>query len=91
MHETLILSIAAAEASALVTTRRLWRAAAFAVLLTAVVVHAALALGSSAPACALPALVGAGAVLAGCGALKKGGSASSGKGSGTASPRAVVT
>lgn len=59
MHETLILSIAAAEASALVTTRRLWRAAAFAVLLTAVVVHAALALGSSAPACALPALVGA--------------------------------
>lgn len=59
MHETLILSIAAAEASALVTTRRLWRAAAFAALLTAVVVHAALALGSSAPACALPALVGA--------------------------------
>lgn len=59
MHETLILSIAAAEASALVTARRLWRAAAFAVLLTAVVVHAALALGSSAPACALPALVGA--------------------------------
>lgn len=59
MHETLILSIAAAEASALVTTRRLWRAAAFAVLLTAVVVRAALALGSSAPACALPALVGA--------------------------------
>ena len=59
MHETLILSIAAAEASALVTTRRLWRAAAFAVLLTAVVVHAALALGSSAPACVLPALVGA--------------------------------
>ncbi len=43
----------------LVTTRRLWRAAAFAVLLTAVVVHAALALGSSAPACALPALDGA--------------------------------
>lgn len=59
MHETLILSIAAAEASALVTARRLWRAAAFAVLLTAVVVRAALALGSSAPACALPALVGA--------------------------------
>ena len=59
MHETLILSIAAAEASALVTTRRLWRAAAFAALLIAVVVHAALALGSSAPACALPALVGA--------------------------------
>lgn len=59
MHETLILSIAAAEASALVTTRRLWRAAAFAALLTAVVVHAALALGSSAPACVLPALVGA--------------------------------
>ena len=59
MHETLILSIAAAEASALVTARRLWRAAAFAVLLTAVVVHAALALGSSAPACVLPALVGA--------------------------------
>ena len=59
MHETLILSIAAAEAAALVTTRRLWRAAAFAVLLTAVVVRAALALGSSAPACALPALVGA--------------------------------
>lgn len=59
MHETLILSIAAAEASALVTTRRLWRAAAFAALLTAVVVRAALALGSSAPACALPALVGA--------------------------------
>ena len=59
MHETLILSIAAAEASALVTTRRLWRAAAFAALLTAVVVHAALALGSFAPACALPALVGA--------------------------------
>lgn len=59
MHETLILSIAAAEASALVTARRLWRAAAFAVLLTAVVVRAAFALGSSAPACALPALVGA--------------------------------
>lgn len=59
MHETLILSIAAAEASALVTTRRLWRSAVFAVLLTAVVVRAALALGSSAPACALPALVGA--------------------------------
>ncbi|WP_256694996.1 OmpA family protein [Actinomyces oris] len=38
----------------------------------------------------LPALVGAGAVLAGCGALKKGGSASSGKGSGTASPRAAL-
>lgn len=59
MHETLILSIAAAEASALVTTRRLWRAAAFAALIVAVVVHAALALGASAPACALPALVGA--------------------------------
>lgn len=59
MHETLILSIAAAEAAALVTTRRLWRAAVFAVLLTAVVVRAALALGSSAPACVLPALVGA--------------------------------
>ena len=59
MHETLILSIAAAEASALVTTRRLWRAAAFAVLIAVVVVHAVLALGSSAPACALPALVGA--------------------------------
>ena len=59
MHETLILSIAAAEASALVTTRRLWRATAFAVLIVAVVVHAVLALGSSAPACALPALVGA--------------------------------
>lgn len=59
MHETLILSIAAAEASALVTTRRLWRAAAFAALIVAVVVHATLALGSSAPACALPALVGA--------------------------------
>lgn len=59
MHETLILSIAAAEAAALVTTRRLWRSAAFAVLLTAVVVRAALALGSSAPACVLPALVGA--------------------------------
>lgn len=43
MHETLILSIAAAEASALVTTRRLWRSAVFAVLLTAVVVRAALA------------------------------------------------
>lgn len=59
MHETLILSIAAAEASALVTTRRLWRATAFAVLIAVVVVHAVLALGSSAPACALPALVGA--------------------------------
>ena len=59
MHETLILSIAAAEASALVTTRRLWRATAFAVLIAVVVVRAVLALGSSAPACALPALVGA--------------------------------
>ena len=59
MYETLILSIAAAEAAALATTRRLWRAAAFAVLITAVVVHAALVLGSSAPACALPALFGA--------------------------------
>ena len=39
----------------------------------------------------LPALVGAGAVLAGCGVLKKGGSASSGKSSGAASPRAVAT
>ena len=59
MYETLILSIAAAEAAALVTTRRLWRAAAFAVLITAVVVHAALVLGLSALACALPALFGA--------------------------------
>lgn len=59
MYETLILSIAAAEAAALVTTRRLWRAAAFAVLITVVVVHAVLVLGSSAPACALPALFGA--------------------------------
>ena len=40
---------------------------------------------------ALPALAGAGAVLSGCGLLKKGGSASSGKGSGAASPRAVAT
>ena len=37
----------------------------------------------------LPALAGAGVVLAGCGVLKKGGSAS-GKGLGTASPRAAV-
>lgn len=59
MYETLVLSIAAAEAAALVTTRRLWRAAAFAVLITAVVVHAALVLGLSALACALPALFGA--------------------------------
>lgn len=59
MYETLILSIAAAEAAALVTTRRLWRAAAFVVLITAVVVHAALVLGLSALACALPALFGA--------------------------------
>lgn len=59
MYETLILSIAAAEAAALVTTRRLWRAAAFAVLITAVVVHAALVLGLPALACALPALFGA--------------------------------
>ena len=40
---------------------------------------------------ALPALAGAGAVLSGCGMLKKGGSASSGKSSGAASPRAVAT
>ena len=40
---------------------------------------------------ALPALAGAGAVLAGCGVLKKGRSASSGKSSGAASPRAVAT
>ena len=40
---------------------------------------------------ALPALAGAGAVLSGCGVLKKGGSASSGKSSGAASPRAVAT
>ena len=39
----------------------------------------------------LPALAGAGAVLSGCGMLKKGGSASSGKSSGAASPRAVAT
>ena len=38
---------------------------------------------------ALPALAGAGAVLAGCGALKKDGVAS-GKGSGAASPRAAI-
>ena len=37
----------------------------------------------------LPALAGAGVVLAGCGVLKKGGSAS-GKGSGTVSPRPAV-
>ena len=40
---------------------------------------------------ALPALAGAGAVLSGCGMLKKGGSASSGRSSGAASPRAVAT
>lgn len=40
---------------------------------------------------ALPALAGAGAVLAGCGVLKKGDTASSGKSSGAASPRAVAT
>ena len=40
---------------------------------------------------ALPALAGAGAVLSGCGVLKKGGSASSGRSSGAASPRAVAT
>ena len=39
----------------------------------------------------LPALAGAGAFLTGCGVLKKGGSASSGKSSGAASPRAVAT
>ena len=39
----------------------------------------------------LPALAGAAAVLSGCGVLKKGGSASSGKSSGAASPRAVAT
>ncbi|WP_256277506.1 MULTISPECIES: OmpA family protein [Actinomyces] len=39
----------------------------------------------------LPALAGAGTVLAGCGALKKGSSASSGKSSGAASPRAAAT
>ena len=39
----------------------------------------------------LPALAGAGAVLSGCGVLKKGGSASSGRSSGAASPRAVAT
>ena len=39
----------------------------------------------------LPALAGAGAVLSGCGMLKKGGSATSGKSSGAASPRAVAT
>ena len=39
---------------------------------------------------ALPALAGAGAVLAGCGVLTKGGS-SSGKSSGAASPRAAAT
>ena len=37
---------------------------------------------------ALPALAGAGAVLSGCGLLKKGDTASSGKSSGAASPRA---
>lgn len=40
---------------------------------------------------ALPALAGAGAVLTGCGVLKKGDSNSSGKSSGAASPRAVAT
>ena len=40
---------------------------------------------------ALPALAGAGAVLSGCGLLKKGDTASSGKSSGAASPRAVAT
>ena len=40
---------------------------------------------------ALPALAGAGAVLSGCGMLKKGDTASSGKSSGAASPRAVAT
>ena len=40
---------------------------------------------------ALPALAGAGAVLSGCGVLKKGDTASSGKSSGAASPRAVAT
>ena len=39
----------------------------------------------------LPALAGAGAVLSGCGMLKKGDTASSGKSSGAASPRAVAT
>lgn len=39
----------------------------------------------------LPALAGTAAVLSGCGVLKKGGSASSGKSSGAASPRAVAT
>ena len=39
----------------------------------------------------LPALAGAGAVLSGCGVLKKGDTASSGKSSGAASPRAVAT
>ena len=39
----------------------------------------------------LPALAGAGAVLSGCGMLKKGDAASSGKRSGAASPRAVAT
>ena len=39
----------------------------------------------------LPALAGAGAFLTGCGVLKKGGSASSGKSSGAASPRAAAT
>ena len=39
---------------------------------------------------ALPALAGAGAFLAGCGVLTKGGS-SSGKSSGAASPRAAAT
>ena len=39
----------------------------------------------------LPALAGVGAVLSGCGVLKKGDTASSGKSSGAASPRAVAT
>ena len=39
----------------------------------------------------LPTLAGAGIVLAGCGVLKKDGSASSGKSSGAASPRAAAT
>ena len=36
------------------------------------------------------AVASAGVVLGGCGVFKKGGSASSGKGSGTASPRAAL-
>ena len=40
---------------------------------------------------ALPALAGAGAFLSGCGMLKKGDTASSGKSSGAASPRAAAT